>query len=284
MSVPKHLDPDPQVARARVSAPSGELAALVASAAPGIPVRRGALLVPGYTGSKEDFWHLLPLLAHAGRPATAIDLRGQCDSGGPEDLTTYTIDALAADVSAVLNAADEPLHLVGHSFGGLVCRAAVLSGAPVRSLTLLGSGPGALGGYRASLVEAMRPILLGGGGVPELWQITAELNAAATALQPPAVQEYVRRRFLASPAAALLGMGEAVTQAADRTDELAKTDVPVLVACGENDDAWSPAEQQDMADRLGTELVTFPGTGHSPNVDTPEAVADTLTSFWNAVD
>jgi len=282
MSVPKHLDPDPRVTAAIVPAVSGDLAALVATPPPGAPARRGVLLVPGYTGSKEDFWHLLPLLAQAGHPATAIDLRGQCDSGGPEDVTAYTIDALAADIGALLSAAEEPLHLVGHSFGGLICRAAVLSGAPVRSLSLLGSGPGALGGHRAALVEAMRP-MLADGGVPEVWAATAALNAAATAMQPPEVQAFIERRFLASPAAALLGMGEAVTNAADRTGELAKTDVPVLVACGENDDAWSPAEQEDMALRLGAGFVAFANAGHSPNVDVPQAVAETLTSFWNDV-
>jgi pimeloyl-ACP methyl ester carboxylesterase len=39
-----------------------------------------------------------------------------------------------------------------------------------------------------------------------------------------------------------------------------------------------------MALRLGTELVTFAGAGHSPNVDAPEAVVETLTSFWNQCD
>jgi pimeloyl-ACP methyl ester carboxylesterase len=284
MSVPKHLDADPQVAPASLRVASGELAALVATPPPGAAVRSGVLLVPGYTGSKEDFWHLLPLLARAGRPATAIDLRGQCDSGGPDDVDAYTIDRLAADVAALLQAASAELHLVGHSFGGLICRAAVLAGAPARSLTLLGSGPAALSGNRAALVQAMRPMLVDGGGVPEVWAATAALNAAATASQPPEVQAFIERRFLASPAAALLGMGEAVTTAVDRTEELAKTDVPVLVACGENDDAWSPAEQAEMAYRLGTELVTFAGAGHSPNVDVPDAVIAALEAFWSPLD
>ncbi len=286
MSVPKHLRSDPHVEAATVAVPSGPLAALVATPPAGGEQRRGVLLVPGYTGSKEDFWHLLPLLAQAGHPATAIDLRGQCDSGGPEDLSAYTIEALAADLAALLNAAPEPLHLVGHSFGGLLCRAAVLAGAPVRSLVLLGSGPAALGGHRAALVEAMRPMLLDGGGVPEVWRATAALNATApaTLAQPPDVKAFVERRFLASPAAALLGMGEAVTSATDRVDDLARSGVPVLVACGENDDAWTPEQQKDMAQRLRAQYVVFAGAGHSPNVDTPEAVVDAITNFWRDVD
>ncbi|HEX3707507.1 MAG TPA: alpha/beta hydrolase [Mycobacteriales bacterium] len=279
MSVPKHLQPDPLVSAARLPAASGELAALVATPAPGVERRREVLLVPGYTGSKEDFWHLLPILAHNGHPATAIDLRGQYESGGPEDITAYTTDALGADVAALLASAPAPVHLVGHSFGGQVCRAAVLSGAPVRSLTLLGSGPGALGGHRAALVEAMRPMLLD-GGVPQVWEATVALNAAAAAMQPPEVQSFIERRFLASPAAALLGMGEELAHAVDRTEELAAAGVAILVACGENDDAWSPAEQQQMAIRLGAPYVAIPGAGHSPAVDQPDAVAAAFESFW----
>jgi pimeloyl-ACP methyl ester carboxylesterase len=279
MSTPKHLQPDPLVAATRIQAKSGKLAALVATPAPGVERRTGVVLVPGFTGSKEDFWHVLPLLARLGHPATATDQRGQYESGGPEDLSAYSIDALGADIASLLEAADEPLHLVGHSFGGLVCRAAVLAGAPVRSLTLLGSGPGALGGSRAMLVDFMRPLLNDGGGVAAVWEATAALIPPPPT-QPDEVTDFIKDRFLAAPAAALLGMGEELVSAPDRTEELAKTGTPILVACGENDDAWLPAEQQDMARRLNAEYVEIPGAGHSPAVDQPDAVADTLESFW----
>jgi pimeloyl-ACP methyl ester carboxylesterase len=282
VSVPKDLRPDPAVTATRLATVSGELAALVATPEVDTPRHSGVLLVPGYTGSKEDFWHLLPLLAHYGRSATAIDMRGQYESGGPEDLAAYTTKALAADVAGLLSAASAPVHLVGHSYGGLVCRAAVLAGAPVRSLTLLGSGPAALTGHRATLVELMRPMLLD-GGVPVVWEATAAL-APPAADQPQEVTAFIQRRFLASPAAALLGMGEELVNAPDRTDELAAAGVPVLVACGENDDAWSPADQREMANRLRARYVKIPGAGHSPAVDQPEAVVETLEEFWASLD
>jgi pimeloyl-ACP methyl ester carboxylesterase len=278
MSVPQHLRPDALVSHARIAARSGELAALVATPPADVERRRGVLLVPGYTGSKEDFWHLLPLLARLGHPATAIDLRGQHESGGPEDVAAYTTEALGADVASLLADSAEPLHLVGHSFGGLVCRAAVLAGAAVRSLTLLCSGPGALGGNRAMLVDLMRP-MLGDGGVPAVWEATAAL-VPPTPGQPAEVTDFIKSRFLNSPAAALLGMGEELVGAPDRVDELAKVDVPILVACGANDDAWPPQLQADMAQRLNAQYVEIPDAGHSPAVDQPEAVAQTLASFW----
>ena len=78
-------------------------------------------------------------------------------------------------------------------------------------------------------------------------------------------------------------MGEELAGAPDRTDELADAGVPVLVACGENDDAWPPATQAEMANRLSAPYVTFSGAGHSPAVDSPEEVAEALTSFWGSL-
>lgn len=279
MSTPKHMRLDPEVAPAQVETASGSLAALIASPSSGTPSAPGVLLVPGYTGSKEDFLHLLPLLARAGRRAVAIDLRGQRESGGPEDESAYSIAALAADLAGLLSA-DDPVHLVGHSFGGLVCRGAVLGGAPARSLTLLCSGPGALGGNRAAMTEMMRP-LLADGGVPAVWEASAAMVDPSV---PTDVQDFLKRRFLASPAAALLGMGTELTTAIDRTDELAKSGTPVLVAYGENDDAWTPEQQREMAKRLGAHDVVFRGAGHSPAVDVPEAVADALLRFFATVE
>jgi pimeloyl-ACP methyl ester carboxylesterase len=282
VSVPRHLRLAESIRRARVAAASGELAALVATPPPDVTPLAPVLLVPGYTGSKEDFLHLLPLLAAAGHPATAIDLRGQYESGGPDDASAYTIDALAADIVSLV---DGLHHVVGHSFGGLVCRAAVIAGAEARSLTLLASGPGALGGHRGGLVELMRP-LLADGGVPAVWAAaqSSSPDDAGDGDVPAEVREFLQRRFLASPAGALLGMGQAVTTAADRVDELRATGVPTFVMYGTGDDAWSPAEQAVMAQRLGARHLALDGVSHSPAVDATEATATALLEFWAAVD
>jgi pimeloyl-ACP methyl ester carboxylesterase len=284
MSVPRSLDLPPELTGFRISASSGELAALLATPPPGVQLKRPVLAVPGYTGSKEDFIHLLPLLARAGHPTVAIDLRGQHESGGPDDVAAYTLEELGSDIASLL-AEGEPRHVLAHSFGGLICREAILSGAPAASLTLLCSGPSALGGKRGMLVELMRPIITD-GGVPAVFAATEELDAAdpKKANLAPEIKEFLQRRFLASPAAALLGMGTALTTAADRVDELRASGVPVLVAYGELDDAWTAQEQADMARRLGVAPVVFDGLGHSPAVEDERLVADTLVRFWATVD
>jgi pimeloyl-ACP methyl ester carboxylesterase len=281
VSVPPSLELPPEAHRARILAGTGDLAALVAEPPQDVPARGSVLLVPGYTGSKEDFLPILGPLARAGRRTVAIDMRGQHESGGPEDPTAYTIDALAKDVAAVLAGLDQPVDLIGHSFGGLVCRRVVIDGARPRSLTLLGSGPAALGGQRAQLVELMRP-LLDEGGVAAL----ADAAAAADRSNPKyadvsdEVMAFLHQRLLNSPAAALRAKGEQLVSAVDETEELRETGVPVLVAHGEADDAWSPGEQRQMAERLGAAYVSIAGAVHSPACESPDATVDTLLAFW----
>ena len=84
-----------------------------------------ALLVPGYTGSKEDFLPVLAALADGGRRVIAIDLRGQYQTPGSDDPAAYDLAALGADVAALAAPPGRPT-CWAHSFGGLVAREAAL--------------------------------------------------------------------------------------------------------------------------------------------------------------
>jgi len=282
VSVPPSLQLPAEARPARLPVASGDLAALVAQPPQDVPPSPPVLLVPGYTGSKEDFLPILGPLARAGHRTVAIDMRGQHESGGPEDPAAYTIAALAKDVAEVLAALGSPAHLVGHSFGGLVCRQVVLDGQRPLTLTLMGSGPGALSGPRAALVEIMRPIL-DEGGVAALAAAADGANRANPkyADVAPDVMAFLHRRLLGSPAAALRTKGEQLVTAADDTDRLRDTGVPVLVVHGEADDAWPPAEQKLMAERLGAAYVAIPDSVHSPACEAPHATVEALRDFWS---
>ena len=154
MSTPTSLELPDRARRTTVSCARGTFAALEAFPASGTCELGTALLVPGYTGSKEDFIPLLGPLAAAGRRVVAIDMRGQYQTPGPDDPAAYDWPALAADITAVAKATDTT-HLLGHSFGGLVTREAVLAGCTPASLTLMSSGPSALPGSRAEDLRAM---------------------------------------------------------------------------------------------------------------------------------
>ncbi len=285
MSVPRSVALPSGVERATVEAASGRLAALRAGAAGG---GRPALLVPGFTGSKEDFLPLLPLLADAGHPVVALDLRGQYESGGPDDEAPYRIGALGADVAALTRRlwAGRPVHLLGHSFGGLVCRRALLEHrAAARSLVLVGSGPAALDGQRAALLRLLRPVLLE-QGLPALYEASEALAAQdpQVAAAPPQVREFLRRRFLANSPTGLLVMSDALLHEPDLVGALAALGLPTMVLHGEGDDAWPPPVQRHMAERLGARYEIVPDALHSPAVEAPETTAQMLLEFWRLAD
>lgn len=234
------------------------------------------LLVPGYTGSKEDFGPLLAPLAAAGYRVVAFDQRGQLDSPGSGPAESYDPDGLATDLLALIAALGlRPAHVVGHSYGGIVARAALLRDpAAFASLTLLSSGPAAITGARARLMRSLRGELAAGG----VARVSSLLRAAG------GHESFDALRFDATDPVSLLGMGEALLSAPDRVPELSAAlsdaSVPCLVACGDADDAWTPAVQREMAERLGARFALIPGAGHSPAVEEPAATAHLLLEFW----
>jgi pimeloyl-ACP methyl ester carboxylesterase len=251
--------------------------------------RGTVLLVAGFTGSKEDFAPLLRPLCTAGYRVTALDQRGQFESPGPDDPARYSVAELGEDLVAVarqLRAEGvRTLHLVGHSFGGLVGRAAVLADpAAFSTLTLLGSGPSRLGGARAELLEHLSP-LLDAGGVPLVHETLEQLAMTDPRAQqvPEPTREFLARRFLATGAASLRGMSDAMTREPDLVAELAATGVPVLVTHGAADDAWLPAAQEDMARRLGARYEVIEGAIHSPAIENPPRTCEVLLDFWSSV-
>jgi pimeloyl-ACP methyl ester carboxylesterase len=241
-------------------------------------------LVPGFTGSKEDFLPTLGPLAATGRMVVAYDQRGQYETGGPDDPSAYTVPALAADLLAVVADLDGPVHLVGHSFGGIVARAAVIKRPDAfRSLTLLGSGPAGIGGPRRTWLELMAPVVAE-GGVPQLWAALEAVQATDPRVQslPEEIRDFLKRRFLTQPATAVQVSGQALLDEPDRVDELrAAYAGPILVAYGAGDDAWPPHVQEEMATRLGVPHVVIPDALHSPAAENPDVTAKVLAEFFD---
>ena len=285
MSLSPYVDLPPFVYARRLETPSGPLAVL--EGRPPGPDRASVLLVPGFTGSKEDFAALLDPIAAAGHRVVALDLRGQFESPGVDDPAAYAVPVLAADVLRTVSWMDDgPVHVLGHSFGGFVARRAVIEQpAAFRSLSLLASGPAGIQGKRATWLRRLRSVLAR-GGVPLLWEATEALSAGdpRMAARSPADKAFRRRQFLATHPVAMKMMGEELLNEPDAVSELARVGVPVLVAHGDQDDAWPAEVQQEMARRLQARYLAVPDAFHAPMVEAPEPTARALVDFWAAVE
>ena len=313
MSTPTSLDLPGGVRRTTIHTSRGAFAALEAAPASGVCEREAALLVPGYTGSKEDFLAILDLLADGSRQVIAMDMRGQFETAAAADQDGYRAAALGADIAAVIHATGAR-HLVGHSYGGLAVREAVLAEArllaeggladvaglagadlEVESVTLMSSGPGALNGPRGREVRLMLTSLgvtddsipdrdTLAAGIAEIWHARLEPQAIAAGVPAPIVA-FLGRRMLSNDPTGLVLMARHMLTAPDRTAELAALDqLPMLVIYGEDDNAWSPAAQEKMARRLNARRVCIPGAVHSPSVEAPATTAAALTQFWDATE
>ncbi|HEY6280105.1 MAG TPA: alpha/beta fold hydrolase, partial [Streptosporangiaceae bacterium] len=256
MSTPRTLLAPDGVHRVTVETARGAFAALEALPAAGVAERQPALLVPGYTGSKEDFLAILGPLAAAGRRVLAIDMRGQYESPAAAGPGGYQLAELATDLAAIadtLATGEHQIHLLGHSFGGLVAQEFALgNGLRIDSLTLMSSGPGALTGPRAAVLRAVLAILdadAPGGlaaGIKRLWDTQLEPDAVVDGV-PANIVDFLRIRMLRSCPTGLVAMARELLACPDRTTDLAKLDAPMLVVYGEDDDAWAPPIQDDMA-------------------------------------
>jgi pimeloyl-ACP methyl ester carboxylesterase len=280
VSTPPFLHPPDGTQRATLKTTRGELAAWVLEP-PGVPLGT-AVLIPGFTGSKEDFVAVLAPLAADGWRVVTYDQRGQHDTPGTSE--PYTREFFAADAAAVVRttAATGAVHLLGHSFGGLVAQQLVLDEPDlVTTLTLLCSGPGALPDEDAPALRLLAEALAT-DSVDRVWEakLAWDLEHGWVGPSDEAVLAFLRHRFLANDPASLVAMARLLIEASDQVDELAKVAPPTLVVYGEDDDAWPLAMQDDMAIRLGARLEVLPRAAHSPAAETPAATAALLSSFW----
>jgi pimeloyl-ACP methyl ester carboxylesterase len=273
MSTPRTLTLPDGVEATGIETPVGTFAAHVARVhAPTAHV----LLIPGWTGSKEDFTPLLPLLAHAGYDATAYDQRGQFETPGAAD-ATYSLDDFAADALAMAaSCSDHPSHLLGHSFGGLVAQQAALATTSAwRSLSLLDSGPGALGDMPNRPLTMLRDAI----GVVPMADIHRFREESMGVQRAPDIADFLLRRFTSNDPSSLKAMTQALIDAPDRIDEVAALSLPVWVGRGADDDAWPHDVQAEMAKRLGTEIHVIEDAAHSPAIENTAGLADAWLPF-----
>jgi pimeloyl-ACP methyl ester carboxylesterase len=207
------------------------------------------VLVHGFASNKEVNWVVpgwVSTLTAAGRRVIALDNRGHGASSKLYEPAAYHMDAMAADVRALLDhLALSRADVMGYSMGARI--AAVLALADpqcVRSVVL--------GGLGIRLVET--------GGVPETIADALEAPSRADVTDPVARQFRAFAEQTRSDLRALAACLRGSRQTLDRAD-VGRISVPVLVAVGSKDPiAGSPEELAALVP--GAQALLIPGRDH----------------------
>lgn len=275
-----------------VSGREGAVTLAVAEAGAG---GRPLLLVHGFTGAKEDFTERLDALAELGWHAVAPDLRGHGASSHPAAEAAYSLDALAADLLALLDAlAWERAGVLGHSMGGMVVQTAVLRARErFDALVLMDTSHR---GVRADPEIVTLAVTIARTEGMAALMAAQDAMAAADPLRSGAHERtlatregyraFGERKMLASSAAMYASMLPALTDPnpeADRLPHLARLAMPTLVLVGEEDEPFLKPSHR-MAEAIpGAELAVIPDAGHSPQFESPDAWWASLTGFLGRV-
>lgn len=261
--------------RGWIDAPSGRLATL----SMGDPEHPLVVLVPGVTGSKEDFVLMLPLLAAAGYRVVSFDMAGQYEShqAGPPPGRAYDHELFVDDLLAVLD--ERPAHVLGYSFAGTVAQLAFVTRPELfRSLTLLSCPPEPGQGFRG--VKRLGPItgITTGriGAALMIWGVKQNYTHV-----PPGRLAFVRERFELTRRDAVADIIALMKRAPDLRDELAASPMPKLVAVGEHD-LWPLELHAGFADSIDARLAVYP-TGHSPCETAPHQLVGDLLALYASV-
>jgi 2-succinyl-6-hydroxy-2,4-cyclohexadiene-1-carboxylate synthase len=229
------------------------------------------VLLHGFTQTRQSWRRTARALAGRYR-ALAPDLPGH----GQSLHRTASFDATAAYVRALTPST--PFTLAGYSMGGRIALYTALT-IPVERLILIGASPGlqdpqeraqrkAADERLAEHIETttIEEFALEWGAQPLFHNQPERVKAAANADR--------LRNTPQGLAAALRGLGTGAME--PLWDRLPELTIPVTLITGERDEKFHAIAEAMRARLPEAHHVVIPDTGHAPQLEAPEAVAEAI--------
>lgn len=238
------------------------------------------VLLHGFTSDNRMWLPVIDALSQDYR-VIAPDMRGHGATTAPEDLDSYTMEAYAGDLLALLDALEvDVCALVGCSFGGMVAlhfavhHADRVAGLVISDSSAAYSHPEYDQKYldREARIDSQADIVDRLG--------TAELGKrAARDIADPFLAEGIRKRYERMSREGFLGAAQVRRERPNLLPVLReRLTMPTLVCIGDEDPVYSATEVM-LRELPAARYLVFKNTGHGIPALKPEPYARELLQF-----
>jgi len=256
--------------------------------------RLPVLMLHGGPGESHDTFEPLKRLAETGRPVVLYDPIGCGNSRGPGDPSACTLSLFLEQLYLGREALGlERVHLLGHSWGGMLAQEYALTRpSGLASLTLVGSTPAAElvwtarersyehlpRGVRETLLEHEAAMTFEDPAYKEAAEIFSRRHVLRL-VPRPAWWDRANDRFNTALNIHMWAPPDGELSRWDIRPLLGRIDVPTLIVAGSHDGATAGAETVLHEGIPGSELAIFEESSHFPFAEEPERFVQTLDGF-----
>jgi L-proline amide hydrolase len=272
---------------------------------PEMPDKRPLLCLHGGPGATSNYLDPLRALAAGGRRVIFYDQLGCGRSDRPRDASLWSVELFLDELQTVRDALGlERVHILGHSWGGMLAMAYAASCPSGLESLIVASSPASMALWEAEL-DRLR------SGLPDDVRAVLTRHEQEATTADPAYQEamlaFLQRHMcrleiwpdcvvqsfteLASnPAVQHTMYGELhfkVTGALkgwNIADRLAAIRVPTLVTSGRHDEATPRVMDEVHRGIVGSEWVVFEESAHLPHVEETSRFCSVINAFLDRVE
>lgn len=245
------------------------------------------MLCHGFSGSHQDWLNQVAVLSPRFRVVT-MDSRGHGSSEAPASAEAYAVALFAQDVRVLLGLMGVKKAIVGgHSMGGFIALQLALDHPElVSALMLVDTCAGEMDMPPEAIQARLKALELAQSqGLEAAFEHDAAHNPIRQEYfrRHPQMRDYNRQHTLEMSALGYVHAWGAIRGWHPVTSRLGEIKVPTLIIVGDEDTPFLRPVRVLEQGIAGAKLVTVPGCGHSPHIESPAAVNSALLDFLSRV-